>query len=332
MKIEKIKNKYQVRKMIQGKTYYLFFESKPTKKEIEQELIKKINQAPAEPIKKNLTMAITEYIKNKSNVLSVSTIRGYDFILKRLQQFMITQIELNEITQKHIQQLINELAPVNKLKTIKNTIALIQATLNYNNIKNSYMLTYPKKIIKQPYIPTDNEIKKIDTELKGTKYYTFFRLALYGLRVSEILALDINDIDFINGTIKINKAKVKDIKNQYHIQATKTYTSNRVIKIDAELLNIIKNQNKILLVNENEFASKLKNILTKLHITHFSTHKLRHYMATKLHAMNIPSKYIQAIGGWATDNILKNIYTHTIDTQQQNYYTMLNAEYIKILN
>ncbi len=330
MKIEKIKNKYQVRKMIQGKTYYLFFNNKPTNKDIQLALSKKICEQPKQttPTLKDI---LIKYIEIKKNVLSVSTIKGYTYILQSIPNKLLnTKIE--NITTEILQQLVDEMAHTRTTKTIKNTLGLILATLNYNNIQKHFYITYPKKITPQPYIPTDNDIKKINAELRATKYYTFFRLALYGLRVSEILALTLNDIDFINCTISINKAKVKDIKNQYHIKTTKTITSNRVIKIDTELLGIIKSQNQVLLVNENQFTSKLKILLNKLNIQHFSTHKLRHYMATKLHSLNIPSKYIQAIGGWANDTTLNRVYTHTIDTEQQNYYTMLNTEYIKILN
>ena len=330
MKIEKVKNKYQVRKMIQGKTYYLFFETKPTKRDVKQELIKRVNQVK-EKKTPTLKESIDNYINIKSNVLSVSTVKGYLYILKSLSS-EILKIQIDKITTDTLQAYINQITKTRTPKTIKNTISLILATLNHYNINKKFNIAYPKKIITDPYIPTDQDIKKIDTELRHTKYYTFFRLALYGLRVSEILALTIDDIDFINGTIKINKAKVKDIKNNYHIKTTKTIASNRQVKIDTELLDIIKNQNKVLLVNENQFASKLKNILTKLHITRFSTHKLRHYMATKLHQMNTPIKYIQAIGGWANDTTLNKIYTHTIESATQTYYTMLNTEYIKILN
>ena len=62
-------------------------------------------------------------------------------------------------------------------------------------------------------------------------------------------------------------------------------------------------------------ASALNRFLFKvqdtLNIKHFTIHKLRHFFATELHNRNVPSKYIQAMGGWATDNIMKSVYTHT---------------------
>ena len=40
-------------------------------------------------------------------------------------------------------------------------------------------------------------------------------------------------------------------------------------------------------------------------------HDLRHENASIMHMLNIPDKYAMERGGWKTDKVMKQIYTHT---------------------
>jgi len=55
----------------------------------------------------------------------------------------------------------------------------------------------------------------------------------------------------------------------------------------------------------------------KLGIPKFSVHKLRHYFASKMSALNIPDADIMKMGGWETDHIMKSVYRHsTMDREE----------------
>lgn len=41
-------------------------------------------------------------------------------------------------------------------------------------------------------------------------------------------------------------------------------------------------------------------------------HKLRHYFASKMSAMNIPDAGILRMGGWETDHVMKSVYQHSM--------------------
>ena len=56
----------------------------------------------------------------------------------------------------------------------------------------------------------------------------------------------------------------------------------------------------------------------KLDMPHFSIHKLRHYFATKMSALNVPEADIMRMGGWETDHVMKSVYRHSMmDKQEQ---------------
>ena len=85
-------------------------------------------------------------------------------------------------------------------------------------------------------------------------------------------------------------------------------------------------------ITYRQFYQNFIRILKKLNIKYFTPHKLRHYIASKMHAINIPTKYIQEYGGWANNDVLNKIYTHTIPKQKEIFINKLNNELETMLN
>lgn len=74
-------------------------------------------------------------------------------------------------------------------------------------------------------------------ENNSVKLYTFFRLLAYtGMRKSEALALQWEDIDYFNKTITIGKTIAQDEFNQVVLQVPKTKNSSRTIQLDDSTL------------------------------------------------------------------------------------------------
>lgn len=189
-----------------------------------------------------------------------------------------------------------------------------------------FSIKTPQKIKSKVYIPSSQDIELLKNHFANTDYESIFLLSLYGLRQSEIYALTMQDLNTDTNTLTINKAKVKGYQNKYYIKTTKTIESNRQIVITDYLKQLLLKQNYITNKTYRQFYKALQVATTKLNIKYFNPHKLRHYFASEMHRLNIPSKYIQMLGGWATDNILKNIYTHTIETETQKVNQFINQK------
>jgi integrase len=160
---------------------------------------------------------------------------------------------------------------------------------------------------KEPYVPSDEDVKRIIEESKGTQYEVPIRLACYGLRKSEICALTIDDL---NGNIlTINKALVLNEDLNWVIKTTKNEASTREIYIDDGLVALINDKGFYhgYPGNINKWLNRTEE---KLGIEHFSLHKLRHYYASMAHSLGIPDAYIMKAGGWKTDNVMKRVYRH----------------------
>lgn len=79
MKIEKLPSgSYRVRKMYKGKMYAVTFEYKPTQKEALEAMAKRLSIVQGKNEGLTFEAAAREYIESKRNVLSPSTIRGYN--------------------------------------------------------------------------------------------------------------------------------------------------------------------------------------------------------------------------------------------------------------
>ena len=115
--------------------------------------------------------------------------------------------------------------------------------LNFNQIYPKMTnFTNPNEIKKEMEFWTYEEFSKfISVEEDLTFKCLFKTLYFCGLRKGEARALNWNDIDFINGTIRINKGLSDNVNGKkYIITSPKTLTSNRTLPIPKELLNDLK--------------------------------------------------------------------------------------------
>ena len=238
MKIEKRgADSYRVRKMYKGQMYTVTFDHKPTQKEVMQAMTAELDKIQKK--QKNMTFltAANNYIESKRNVLSPTTIRGYNSTMKTIsKKFQDTNI--HDITTIDIQIEINQLAKGHSPKTVRNYHGFISAVLGTfcPNIKISTIL--PQKVKNEPYIPSDEDIRRILERAKGTEYEIPLVLACYGLRRSEICALRLEDID--GDMIKISKAKVLSETKEWVEKSTKTTSSTREIAIPIQIADKIR--------------------------------------------------------------------------------------------
>ena len=259
-------------------------------------------------------IAAEEYIESKRNVLSPTTIRGYNSAMKTISE-KFQNINIHDITMLDIQMKINQLAKGHSPKTVRNYHGFISAVLGTfcPNLKIS--TTLPQKIKNEPYIPSDEDVRQILECAKGTEYEIPLVLACYGLRRSEICALKPEDI--IENIVYINKAKVLNEKKEWVEKSTKTTSSTREVVIPAKIADKIREKGCIYRGHPNSITRYLESIEDSLGIPRFPLHKLRHYFASKMSAMNIPEANIMKMGGWETDYVMKNVYRHAMEDKNR---------------
>ena len=314
MKIEKLPSgSYRVRKMYKGTTYTVVFEHKPTQKEIMQAVSAEMDKAQSVKHRLTFQTAAERYIEKKTNILSPSTIKGYNSIIRSLSTTFKGAL-ITDITSLDIQSEINVYAKSHSPKSTRNVHGFISAVLGMfcpNTIINT---TLPQKSVCDAYIPSDEDVKRILEHAKGSRYEIALILAAFGLRRSEICALTLDDIN--GNMVTINKALVQDSDNNWVVKSTKTEAGTRTIYLPDEVINLINSKGIIYEGYPNTILLYLQKAQKELGIPKFSLHKLRHYFASSSHALGIPDQYIMDAGGWKSKYVLGNIYQHAMQDKK----------------
>ncbi|MGE8000259.1 site-specific integrase [Lysinibacillus sp. NPDC093190] len=183
---------------------------------------------------------------------------------------------------------------------------------------------------------SDEFIQKLKATNDISKIASFLLLINLGLRKSELLALQWQDIDLQNKTIRIHQAIGWDELNKPYIKVTKNYYE-RTLDIDDETLQVLfkwqelqaeqlklqniehkGNKQFIFTNNKNTFYnnSNLNRWLKKFQTHHglklVSVHGLRHTCAIRMFYQKKDIKFIQHFLGHTNITTTIDMYIHCI--------------------
>ena len=311
MKIEKVGNKYRVRKQINGIKYTFNFDTKPTQKMIQKAMDERnVVQKHGNSFK----VCCNSYIESKKNVISPSTIKGYRSISRAISDEFMAK-DIGTITPYDVQNEINRYAKDHDAKTVRNYHSFISSVLSLFRDDIVLRTRLPTIQKKKPYIPTREDVRRLLDASVGTQYEIPLKLACYGMRRSEICALTPEDIQ--GNKVIINKGLVSTTDNEFVVKSMpKTAASTREIYISDELAERI--QEVGLYKGHPGCINKwMKRQLKSLGIEYFSLHKLRHYFVSVLSSQNVDEATILELGGYATDRVMKAVYRHSMSDENK---------------
>ena len=167
MKIEKHGNQYRVRKTVDGSKIVLYFDHKPSQKEI----LTAFSEQDFSAEKGSFLSCAKSYIESKNNVLSPSTIKGYECVLKSAIPSSFKQKRISQITQTDIQLVINEYAKDHTPKSARNVHGFISAVFRQFRPNMKICTTLPQKREYEAYTPSEDDIRRILEEAKDKPFY-----------------------------------------------------------------------------------------------------------------------------------------------------------------
>lgn len=256
--------------------------------------------------------------------LSPRTIKSYSGILK--DYFLWKQSDLEVADEGSIRKYLLGKEEQGLKATTRNLI-LNAIKFFYRDViksKRSIRIHFAKEEYSLPVVLSRQEINRLITVTKNLKHKLILAIAYgSGLRVSEVVDLEIGDIDMDSLTIHIKKAK-----------GQKDRISVIPESIISDIRDIITGKNSNDLLFESERGGKLstrtiqtifKHALEKAEIKKSATfHSLRHSFATHLLEDGVDMRYVQDLLGHYNIKTTQR-YTQISDTKLRNIKSPLTV-------
>ncbi len=296
---------------------------------------------------------VYRYLSLKKNIQE-STVETYKVSTNRLSKFDFAYMKIVDVKASDAQKWISELCNSGlKYGSIQSVLTIV---------KPAFMMAYNEDIIRRypfsfrisDFLQNDSTVREPLTLVQQNgllafirntapwyKHYDLINVLLgTGMRISEFLGLTINDIDFNNNRIFINKQLVRGSDKKPHIKTTKTAYGVRYIPMTTQVSNslkkLIEKSQKSNIVNIVDgchgFIALKSNgrIMERCEIDHIFTrlkkayndtnpavpikmltpHVLRHTFCTNMVNAGMDIKSLQYLMGHASVKMTLNVYAH----------------------
>lgn len=333
-----------VRGSVYGKTYCETKQKLIGKKSLIQQIPG--NQSAYEESNMTYSDLLAAWLVSTKLNIKESTYARYSQLINNHITPALGGYKISSITTRTIEGFVSHLLTNGRVdcqgglspKTVNDILTIIKSTSDYAKLNNYYL---PCNLAKLSIKKKEKEIRVFSHAeqtlllkelLDETDYYKFgVLLSLYtGIRIGELCALQWEDIDISNSTIKIRKTlqRIQNVekytctsKTRIIITEPKSDSSIRDIPMPDFITDIAKKfikAPKAYILSGNEryieprtMQNRFKNYLKKAGIIDANFHALRHTFATRCVEVGFEIKSLSEVLGHSTVNITLNRYVHS---------------------
>ena len=300
--------------------YLGYFE---TKKEA-QEVLFNYNKNPLLFSGKTFKEIKTLWLSSIKEKILPETFKNVVINLKHFE--ILNENKISDIKLFQLQEIFNDMdysrGYKSNCKSVLNRIfnfALKNDFIDSNKVQ--FIELGKKSIVVERKIFTRDEINILWQNLKVNNVYIILILIYTGMRIGELLALKVCDIDLNNKVIYIRKSK--------------TSSGIRTIPIPNKILSLfadnISYENEYFILSKNltplsymTFKYRFNVLLEKLGIQKHTIHDTRHTFATMLNNADANSTSIIKLIGHSDFSITENVYTHKDIEELRKAINLLN--------
>lgn len=295
--------------------------------------------------------AYEEYLKIRESELKRSTFKSQKYTIigeiRKLEDYLLVNV-----TSRIVQNILLELPCSAEHR--KNKKVLLNLFFKYclnvgyisENPIDNVVLPKRKKNLKK----VRKKQNKYLTRAEVVQYLNFLEkeeknqrvrlivefMYLTGLRFGEVLALTLEDIDFVNKTLEVKHTlHTSGSKAEIFLDSPKSLASYRVIGISDRVLEIIeeylfiekegrfiftKNGNPFMIFSFNDFLKRSfkRSGIQKEEDFVLTTHVFRHSHISLLAELEVPIKAIMERVGHTNEKMTLGVYTHVTEQMKFN--------------
>lgn len=289
-------------------------------------------EATAQPVAlkddEQLTLgeAIDKLLELKTPVLSPSTVKSYRSMRDTLFQGLM-DIPLRDLNSALVQREISRESLTKSPKTVRNAYGLLTATLKQLHPDLTLCVVLPQKKKDEIIIPSLEDIEKLIEAADPELALAIMFGAQLGLRRSEICALTFGDIR--NGSVSINKALVEGRGKALNLKPPKSAAGYRTLPLTEQLNNRISGfsgaaEERIIKSSPSAITQRFDRLQKRVGINPFRFHDLRHYNASVMISLGIPTLYITRRLGHSSPDMVNRVYGHLITDKQEDINRQMN--------
>ena len=289
----------------------------------------------------------------KKKSVRPNTLREYTHIYNKNISPILGNRNINSLVKADIQQLIKKVNDDGYLYERQNKVKVILTDMFARAIEDDLMIKNPAKGVKlyQDKISSARALTIGEQDVffefcKNTFYDNLFNVAVNtGLRPGELFALTIEDINFEQKYIDVNKTLVyqkylDDECKTFHLEPPKTKQSYRHVPINSTCIDYLKRQVELKEIvssrrpkmqtdylfvtrfntplNSVIYSDAIRSVIRRINETRsldnqfdfFSGHTFRHTFATRCLEAGIQPKVVQSYLGHASLKMTMDLYTH----------------------
>lgn len=306
-----------------------------------------------------------KWMKNyKNQTICANTKSHYISIYEKHISSSVGKKKMINITQLKILEILNNLDSKGYQYETRNKVRILLQDMFDKAMINEIVSKNPAKGIKmktkekvEPKVLTPEEQASFFECSKGSFYDNLFTVAIStGLRPGEACGLTLDDIDFDEMLIDVNKTLVYqkfegDKKKMFHFDPPKTKSSKRQVPMNQKCALALKKQimqrnvimarrttkpvkgfDKLLFttkfgtpLNAQVYGQAVRKIIDEINLLrdeleqmdYFSPHCFRHSFATRCFEAGIKPKTVQKYLGHATLQMTMDLYTHVLVEHSQ---------------
>ena len=304
-------------------------------------------------------MKLRTKTKLETNIISENSLGRINQTLNVIKKSYLYNKKIDEITTEEIQSFLNTLTDYSN-STIKKIYSEFNQIFNYAFSQNLILANPMADIIKPKSKIVNKPLKALTIEeqeymakylmslsLKKCRYKNVFLIQMFtGMRIGEVLALKITDIDLAHNIINVERTISKNKNSKVILgKTTKTYAGTRQLPIPKFLRGYIMEQMKIVkqsgynvkllfrnslgnIANPAQVNTAFKETIKNLGFTDVTSHTLRHTFATRCIEGGMKPVVLQRLMGHTNIQITLNTYTSVFNKYKESEITKVNNYYL----